>query len=194
LGGDVAANDGESGTATATAATTLTDGAKAWTTDQWAGHIVHVGAAYGVIASNVATVLTIDKWYNPADPGAAAASTPSGTSPYHISYGMFPAAWVGVSESVSAIGGTETTLTGELAGSGWDRRLCTWAHSAGVATYTLTTTFTSADGSTRTIGKAGFFNSSRVVTGAILMFLTLVSPTATLISGDQLTLTETVSI
>lgn len=193
LGGDVSANSGDTGTSTAVAATTLTDTGKAWTTDQWKGHIVNTGAVYGIVVSNTATILTIDKWYTPGSPGGAAATTPA-VGVYVIGFAMYPSAWVGVTTDATAIAPGDTALTAELTGSGWDRRLCTWAHTAGVASYTLTTTFTSADGTTRTIAKAGFFSSARVVTGSILMFETLVSPTATLISGDQLTLTETVSI
>jgi hypothetical protein len=194
MGGDLAANDGFAGTATSTTATTLVQTGAGWTVNQWAGHLVHTASRYGVIASNTSDTLTIDKWYDPSDPGGAAGSTPSGTSPYHIGYGGFPGAWCGVTENATAPAAGDVSLAGELAGSGWDRRLCAWAHTAGANTYVLTTTFTSADGTTRTPAKAGFFNGSRILTGLRMLFETLIVPTATLVAADQVTLTETVTI
>lgn len=190
MGGDIAANDGDTGTSTAVAATTLTDSGKAWTTDQWRGHIVTSANRYGVILANTGTVLTIDKWYDPTTPATAAGSNPA-TGTYVIDYSGFPGAWVAVSENATAPALGDVSLTAELAGSGWDRRLAVFAHTNGVNTYTLTTTFTSADGTTRIIAKAAYFNSVRNATGQFMLFETLVSPTATLISGDAVTLTDT---
>ncbi len=194
LGGDTNANVGDVGTSTGVAATTLTDSGKSWTTDQWKGKIVASGNRYGVVRSNTGTVLTIDQWYDATSTSGGAGSSPA-TGAYVIIGAMFPARWMGVSTDVSALGGTETSLASELTGSGWDRRFCTWAHTAGVNSYTLTTTFTSADGSTRVIGKMGLFSSKVVDAGnSLMLFITLVSPTATMVSGDTLTLTETVTI
>ena len=48
-----------SGTATATAAGTLTDGSASWTTNQFAGYRVTAGTSTAIVASNTATVLTL---------------------------------------------------------------------------------------------------------------------------------------
>lgn len=59
--------DTDSGTATAGAATTLTDAGKAWRTNEWANATVHTTGGTGsgqsrVITSNTATVLTVPAW------------------------------------------------------------------------------------------------------------------------------------
>lgn len=69
-----------SGTATAGAATTLTNSAKTWTTNQWSNYQVRITAGTGIgqvrtIASNTGTVLTIS---------AAWTTNPDATSEYVI--------------------------------------------------------------------------------------------------------------
>jgi len=67
----------ESGTATGTSATTLTDSGKSWTTNQWAGYTVSASndpASAAVIQSNTATALTVSAWN----------STPSISNTYKI--------------------------------------------------------------------------------------------------------------
>lgn len=79
----IAYNFGEqyaTGTATAGAATTLTNGAKAWATNQWANYQVRITAGTGIgqirtIASNTGTVLTVS---------AAWTTNPDATSQYVI--------------------------------------------------------------------------------------------------------------
>lgn len=193
MGGDIAANDGTTGTSTSTTATTLVHTGAGWTTDQWRGHIVTTANRYGVILSNTTDTLTIDRWYDPTNPSGASGSTPA-AGVYVVDYSGFPAVWYAVTESATTPVDTMIDLTTELGpGSGWDRRLATYAHTNGVNTYTLTTTFTSADGTTRTLARSGIFNSQRNATGQYLMFTTLISPTAVLISGDAVTLTTTVT-
>jgi hypothetical protein len=68
------------GTATAGASTTLTNSAKAWTTNQWANYQVKIIAGTGLgqirtIASNTGTVLTVS---------TAWTTTPDATSQYNI--------------------------------------------------------------------------------------------------------------
>jgi hypothetical protein len=68
------------GTATAGAASTLTNGAKAWTVNQWANYQIKITAGTGAgqirtIASNTATVITVS---------AAWTTNPDATSQYHI--------------------------------------------------------------------------------------------------------------
>ena len=77
---------GTSGTATSTTATSLTNTGASWSTNQWAGKFVVAGTAYGVIVSNTATVLTIDRWYAPATPTGSpiASCTSARRSTSHI--------------------------------------------------------------------------------------------------------------
>jgi hypothetical protein len=107
-----------------------------------------------------------------------------------------PANFVGLTANVTAPAVGDTTLTGEIAtaGGGLIRKQGTYAHTAGTASYTITTTFTAngTDALPVTVGKRGVFTA---VTAGTMAYEALVSPTATLsASGDQLTLTDTFNI
>lgn len=99
--------------------------------------------------------------------------------------------YIALSTDGTAPAAGDTTLTSELVGSGLQRAQATYAHTAGTNTYTLTKAFTSSDGTSRTINKIGIFNASSTGT---LVFETAVSSPPTLVSGDQLTVTETVTM
>lgn len=194
MGGDVM---GATGTSTAVGATSLTDSGAAWTVNAFAYHIVVSGSAYGVIQSNTSTVLTIDRWNTPGSPGGSAASTPS-TGVYVILAGAAAAMFIALTANSSAAGATDTSLTGEIttASGGLIRKICPYAHTASATTYTLTPVFTAngSDSLPVTIAKIGVFQTVAGATGKML-FETLLASTATLsTSGDQLTITETVSM
>lgn len=194
MGGD---GVGDSGTFTGTTGTTGTDSGKSWTTNQWAGHYVASAGVIGVIQSNTATALTIDRWNTPSSPEGAAGTTP-GNVAYVILPGNAPAMFVALSANTSGVVGTDTTLAGEIttAGGGLVRKRATFAHTASATSYTLTSVHTANGSDTLpvTIGKAAYFQTVAATTGKSL-FQTLVSPTATMsASGDQLTLTDTVSM
>ncbi len=191
LGGDVA---GLTGTATSTSSTSLTNTGASFTS-ALVGHIVVAGSAYGVILSVTSTVLTIDRWYNPASPGGSAASTPSGTATYVILPGGAPAMFVGITTNATAASASDTTLTSEIttAGGGLIRKIATFAHTPGANTYTLTVTFTAngSDSLPAVIAKYGVFTS---LLSGLMVFETVLSATATLTaSGDALTITITVT-
>jgi hypothetical protein len=197
MGGDLA---GLRGTATASSATSLTDSGASFGT--FTGHLVVAGSTganlvYGVITSNTGTVLTVDRWYDPASPGGTAGSTPAATAPYIVLPGGAPAWYMALSTNASAPAAGDTTLTGEIttAGGGLIRKIAAYAHTGGAASYTLTATFT-ANGSdslpATNIHKIGVFNS---LTGGRMVFETVLNADATMsASGDALTVTETVSL
>src|SRR6266540_3717758 len=197
MGGDSTAF---AGTATATTATSLTS--SGFTASAYIGHIVVAGNTaatfvYGVITSNTTTVLTVDRWTNPASPGGAAASTPSATAPFIITpYGP-GAPLMALTTNAGAPAAGDTVLTGEIttAGGGLIRKLATYAHIGGAASYTLTATFTANGSDTlpaTNIHKIGCFNS---LTGGTMAFETALNADATLTaSGDALTVTETVTL
>jgi hypothetical protein len=189
--GAMAATDTGTGATVTYAATTVTDTSKAWATNAWAGRLVVSGAVYGVVVSNTATVLTIDRWYAPATPGGAAGTTPSANATYSIAPGNAPASYLAITENSTAPAGGDTALTGELTAGGLGRKLGTYAHTAGATSYTLTTTYTSSDGTTRTVAKYGQFHA---LSGGRMPFTSLISPTATVANGDQLTVTATISL
>jgi hypothetical protein len=196
MGGDVV---GFTGTATATTATSLTATATPFVASAYIGHIVFAGAVYGVITANTTSVLTIDQWYTPGSPGGAAAATPSGTSVYVIAPGNAPYWYMAITTNATAPSASDTTLTSEIttAGGGLIRKLATYAHTTGVASYSLAATFTvngSDTGLPVTLAKLGIFNTLVGATGR-MQFETAISPTAVLSAiGDSLTLTETVTL
>lgn len=108
-----------------------------------------------------------------------------------------PANFIALTANATAPAATSTTLTGEIAtaGGGLVRaQATTISHTAGANTYALSRTFTAngSDALPVTIAKIGILNAA---TGGTLVFETALTTTATLsASGDQLTITETVTM
>lgn len=106
--------------------------------------------------------------------------------------GAQPAAskYIGVTANSDAPAAGDTTLTGEVSSGTLTRAIYTaYNHTAGTATYNQTKTFTSDQ--TIVLAKAGeFFASS----GGSQVFSTLISPTASVISGDTVAFTWTKNI
>jgi hypothetical protein len=97
--------------------------------------------------------------------------------------------------NLTAVSAASTTLPGEIttAGGGLIRKQVTYAHTATTNTSTLTGTFTAngTDSLPVTVAKIGVLNALTVGT---LAYETLLNATATLtISGDNVTVTETVT-
>jgi len=189
---------GFKGTTTGITATTVTDSGAAFTTAGTGlkGKIVVVDNAYGVITSNTATVLTIDRFYDPTNPTGTAATTPTSPKTYVVLGGSAPVFYTAITTDTATPTGTDTALASEIttAGGGLIRKASTYAHTAGANTYTLTTTYTvngSDTGLPVTIAKMG-----NLTGGAGLLFHeSAIAPTAVLSAiGDQLTLTQTVTI
>lgn len=115
----------------------------------------------------------------------------------HMSTSAQPAAfnYVALTASTTSPAAGDTTLTGEIttAGGGLVRAQATYAHTAGTNTTTLTKTFTAngSDSLPVVLAQIGVFNASSVGT---LGYHTAMSATASLaVSGDNVTLTETVT-
>lgn len=106
------------------------------------------------------------------------------------------AKYMALTANSSAAAAGDTTLTAEIttAGGGLLRAAATYAHTAAANTYTLTKTFTAngSDALPVTIAKIGVFDAS---SSGNMPFETLLSSTATLsASGDQVTITQTVTM
>lgn len=187
---------GATGTSTATAATTMTDTGATWGTTQYIGAMVVCGNRYACIISHTGTILTVDRWYDPTSPGGAAGSTPGATTVYVILPTAPPAWYMALTANAGAPANGDTSLSAEITtgGGGLIRKICPVAHTAGAATYTLTPVFTAngSDSLPVTIAKVGVFNS---ITSGQMLFETLLGTTAVLsLSGDQLTVTDTVTM
>lgn len=89
----------------------------------------------------------------------------------------------------------DTTLTAEIttAGGGLVRKQGTYAHTTAATSYTITTVFTAngSDSLPVTINKVGLFTASSSGTMAFEDAITAATLNA---SGDQLTVTQTVSL
>lgn len=187
---------GYAGTATATSATSLTATGTPWSVNAHSGRLVFAANRFAVIISNTSSVLTIDQWLDPATPTGAAASTPSGTSTFII-FGEAPVFYMALTANGSAPAGGDTALTGEITTAGLKRQAAAYAHTTSATTYTLTGSYTAQSGdvgSPVTVAKIGTFDTLTGATG-IMLHETLLSATATLsAAGDQLTVTQTVTM
>jgi hypothetical protein len=110
--------------------------------------------------------------------------------------GTYAAAnYIALTANSTAPSSSDTTLTGEInnASGGLNRAQATYAHTVGASTYTLSKTFTanSNDGSSNTINKIGIFNAS---SSGTLVYEDAVTSPPTLVSGDSLTITNTVTV
>ncbi len=203
---------GGSGTSTATTATTLTDSTQAWTVNAYAGMRVVSGAAWGLILSNTATALTIDRWYVPATPGGAAAAIPA-TGTYVILAGSPPAWFVGLANNSTAPVASDTTMGGEIVNgtptgennvigtlpTGLLRQIAPFAHTAGSTTFTLTPVFTTNSNESGilpvTVGRISVSTSLIPGNGITMFAETLLNATATFAAvADQLTVTYTLTL
>lgn len=161
------------------------------------GHLVQLGAAWGVITANGTTSVTVDQWYTPGT--YAPASTPSAGV-----FVIMPAAAPAVFMGIAATGGhtpvvTDTSLLNEIAtvGSGVLRKLATYAHTTSAASFTWSATFTytsTDNGTVRVEDTIAMFDTLTPVSG-IMQFQSTMNATATLsITGDAVTVTDTVSM
>lgn len=190
-------------TATASSTTSLTATGTPFVASAYIGCIVVdvTTGVYGIISANSTSVLTVDRWYNPATPGGAAGSTPGTTDSYIILSGGPPAWFMGISTTNTASVATDTTMAGEIntASGGCNRTLATYAHSAGTTTFTLANTFTTNSNDTSSlpyaVARDGLFTSA-VISGATTMMVeTLLNAIATLsLTGDAVTVTHTLTV
>lgn len=121
--------------------------------------------------------------------GVMSSTSSTGTGTYA------PANYIALTANTTTPASGDTSLTGEYvaASGGLNRAQATYAHTAGTTSYTLTKTFTmnSNDGTTATPAKIGVFNAS---SSGTMVFETAIPNPPTMVPGDQLTITETVSI
>lgn len=187
---------GQDGAATSTSATSLTKTAAGWTTDQWKGWRVWcpvtgltTSPVYGNIGTNSATVLTIDQWWTAAD---GTGTTPAGTNAYQILPAALPR-FMGVTTDAAAAAAGDTVLASEITTGGLNRALATYAHTAATATFTLQKAYTASSGFTA-IHKMGLFTAANTTAGGVMVFESVLNADATVVSGDTLTVTDTVTL
>jgi hypothetical protein len=189
-------------TATASGTTSITTTGTPFVSSAYIGMVVvdNTTGVWGLIQSNTTSVLTVDRWYNPATPAGTAGSTPGATDKFTIIQGAPPAQFIAVSTTNSAPVSTDTTMGGEIttAGGGFLRTQATYTHSAGTNTYTMANTFTANGSDTGSlpyvIYRMGLFNGMVVASTITMMFETSLNASATItVSGDALTVTDTIT-
>ena len=192
------------GTATATSGTSLTNAGASFPTagQGLAGQIVVVGAnaagagsvVYGVIVANSSTVLTVDQWYSGTSTTGAAGTTPNATGQYMILPGQNPASWMAVTANVFVPATSDTVLAGELTSSvGLARAVGTYAHTAAASTYTLIHLWT-ASGAGATVNNEAQFGAATTTAGGVMPFESAEPSPPTLVSGDTLQNTVTITL
>jgi hypothetical protein len=193
---------GAKGTATASSATSLTDGGASWGTTAFVGCVVVAalasgGLVYANILSHTGTVLTVDRWYDPTTPGGAAGTTPSATGLYAILPFSPSAQFMGLTADATAVGASDSTLPSEITtvGGGLIRKQATLAHTASASTGTAAAVFTAngTDSLPVTVAKMGL--SPGILSTVKNLLQTLLNATATITaSGDQVTVTDTITL
>jgi hypothetical protein len=189
---------GKDGAFTATSATSGTPAGGGMTTDQYKGWRVFspvtgltTAPVYGNIGSNSSTVLTVDGWWVGTS-DTMTGTTPAATNGYHIQPSTI-ARFMGLTENASAASAASTVLTGEITTGGANRAKATYAHTPAAATYTLTNTF-SITASFPAIHRAGLFTAANTTAAGVLVFETVLSADANVVSGDSLAVTWTVTL
>lgn len=190
------------GNATATGATSLTNSGATFPTagQGLAGQVVVAGPnasgtgsfVFGTIVSNTSTVLTVDQWTSFTSTTGAAGSTPNTTCSYGIVQGQNPASWMAVTSNTFSPSTSDTTLAGELTSNGFARAVGTYAHTAAASTYTLIHLWTATG--TQTINNEAQFGAANPTGGGVMPFESPEPSPPTLVSGDTLQNTVTITI
>lgn len=214
LGGSSTGATGTGGNVTYTA-TTMTDTGASFTTSSGGppedgglvGNIIISGTVWGCVVKNTATVVTVDLWHNATAPNTTG-STPSNNATYIIVPANGPAWYMALSTATRTIAAADKFLTNDGSSvseifntsGNLNRKAVTFAHTTGTSTYTLQFTATAnANDGTNTINRIGIFAHGVTVaptttTSGIMLFETDVTSPPTLINGDSITVTDTVTI
>ncbi len=186
---------GVSGTiATGVSGTTLTATATPFVASAYIGQIVVAeettnAPVWGMIISNTTSVLTIDGWHYG---DGTAGTTPGATANYNILPGAAPYRYMALTENAGAASAATTTLTGEITTGGCGRALTTYAHTLGTGTTTLIKSF-SVSATFPAIHKIALFQSA-TASGALAGFEVVLNADASVVSGDTLQVTWTLTV
>lgn len=151
---------------------------------------------YANIIANTTSVLTIDQWWTAAD---GTGTTPAATNSFIIMPGgQGSARFMALTTDSGAASASDTVLATEITTSGGSRALATYAHTQGAATFTLAKAF-SISGTLTAIHKMGLFCSltqggTTAALGGPMVFETVLNADATVVNGDTLTVTDTLTV
>lgn len=150
---------------------------------------------YGNIVSNTTSVATVDKWWVADD---TTGTTPASTNSFTISPGGLAAVrFIALTTNASAASATSTTLASEITTNGAGRATGTFARgsnpSGGSGSITLTKAF-SITGTLTAIHRGGLFMCLSSAGADPVIYETVLNADATVINGDTLTVTWTVTL
>lgn len=154
---------------------------------------VGTSPVYANIVSNTTSVLTIDHWWNSVD---GTPTTPAATNAFQIAHGGYGSArFMALTADAAAANAADTVLATEITTNLLARALATYAHTQGASTFTLQVVF-NPNGSQAGIHKMGLFScltqgGTTAALGGPLLYETVLNADATVVSGDQLTVTDT---
>ncbi len=204
IGGFIGAGVTTASPATATSATSLTATGTPFTASNLAtpqlglaGQRVYApvtgittAPVYGNIISNTSSVLTIDKWWNVSD---GTGTTPASTNAFIVGPGgLASVRFMGITADASAASAANTTLASEQTANGLGRALATYAHTMGAATFTLQKAF-SPSGTVASLHRIGLFAALSAAGADPLIFEAVLNSDASVINGDTLTCTDTIT-
>jgi len=180
--------------ATGSSSTSLTATATPFVADAHKGWVVVAeestnAPVWANIGSNTTSVLTVDAWKTGDD---TAGSTPGTTANYLI-LPSTRARYMALTENAGAAAAGDTVLTGELTTGGCNRQIATYAHTPAAATYTMVKTF-AVTATFPAIHKGALFTASNVTAAGVLVFEAVLNADASVISGDSLQVTATVTL
>jgi hypothetical protein len=191
--------------ATATSATSLTATGTPWTASNLATPQlglagkrayfpitdINTPPVYGNIVSNTTGVATVDQWWTAAD---GVGTTPGSTSAFIIGAGGISSIrFMALTTNAGAASAASTTLTGEITTGGAGRAKATYAHTYGAATLTLQKAY-AITGTHTAIHRMGLFGALTAAGADPMFFETVLNADATVVNGDTLTVTDTVTI
>jgi hypothetical protein len=196
---------GQGTPATASSATSLTGTGSVWTASNQGtpqlgllgmrvyAPITNTATApvYGNIGSNTTNVITVDQWWNAAD---GTGTTPAATGSFILGAGGPPSPrFMALTTDAAAANATDTALASENNANAVTRSLATYAHTYGNATMTLQKQW-SPSGTITALHKMGLFSTSTLTSVGVLMFESVLNADATVVNGDTLTVTDTITL
>ena len=177
--------------------TTFTATGTPWTTNDLVGAKV-CAAVTGIttppvlfrIISNTTSVATGEGWYT--EDGVTLGTTPATTNGFVIIPGGAPPRFMALTADASAAAAANVSLTAELTTNALGRKVTTYAHTVNTATYTLQAVF-SPTGTQAGIHRIGIF-PFLTASGATMCFEAVLNADASVVNGDSLTVTDTVTV
>lgn len=204
IGGFIPAG-GAGSPATAVTSTGLTATGTPWTASNLAtpqlglagfrvyASVTGVGTSpvYANIIANTTSVLLLDQWWTATD---GLGTTPANTNGFIIGAGGIASVrFMAITTDSAAAAADDNTLASEITTNGGGRALATYAHTLDTATQTLQKAY-SITGTLTAIHKMGLFCCLTSAGADPMVFETTLSADATCVSGDTLTITDTLTL